>query len=480
MKNSLIRHVSSGLLATGLCASLLLDLPGLLTPQGRLLTQNAQAQSEEDVNVRVYAEASPAVVSVEAGGSTGSGSIISSDGLVLTNAHVVSQAQQVTVVLSDGRRVPGEVIAFGGGGLDLAAIQLQGQQDLPTIELAPENSVQVGQRAFAIGNPFGQFQNTLTIGIVSRVDPNRGLLQTDASINPGNSGGPLLNSRGEMIGVNSAIFAPTGPGGNTGIGFAIAIDRVQSFLTAVRDGTAPRTAQQSPLLGGGREAQRISLGAPAVEGRLDSSSSILPSDGSYFDAYTFEGQQGQQIVIEMNSSDMNSYVILLEPNGDNLGQDDDSGGNNNARLVTTLPRSGVYTVLANTRLAGEVGRYRLGVSSAGRTPSAGTTSSSLILQEQGTLGASSPVWQEDGSLYQEYTFQGTQGQQVTITMESSEFDTYLMVFDERYQIIDQNNDVSPQSTNSTVVLTLPYTGTYRVIANALDNTGRGRFQLTVR
>jgi len=479
MKTFLLRSLSSGLMATGLCASLLFDLPGLVIPQALFLTPVAQAETEEEVNVRVYSEASPAVVSIEAGGSTGSGSIISSDGLVLTNAHVVSQAQQVTVVLADGRRVPGEVIAFGEGGLDLAAIRLQGERNLPTIPLGSRDSVQVGQRAFAIGNPFGQFQNTLTIGIVSRIDPNRGLIQTDAAINPGNSGGPLLNSRGEMVGVNSAIFSPAGPGSNTGIGFAIAIDRVQSFLTAVREGRAPRTAQQSPLLGGGREAQRITLGSPAVEGNLGSSSSILPSDGSYFDAYTFEGQQGQQVVIEMSSSDVNAYLILLSPNGDNLSQDDDGAGNSNARLVATLPRSGVYTVLANTRLAGETGDYRLQVSALDRAPSTGAANT-LILQEQGSLGATSPVWREDGSLYEEYTFQGTQGQQVTITMESNEFDTYLMLFDEGWQILDQNNDASPQSTNSTLVVTLPYTGTYRVIANALDRTGRGRFQLTVR
>jgi len=480
MKTPSIRHLSSGLLATGLCASLLLDVPALvLTRHSSFLTPPAQAQTEEEVNVQVYSQASPAVVSIEAGESTGSGSIISEDGLILTNAHVVSQAQQVTVVLADGRRVPGEVIAFGEGGLDLAAIRIQGEEDLPTIPLAPPNRVQVGQRAFAIGNPFGQFQNTLTIGIVSRIDPDRGLIQTDAAINPGNSGGPLLNSQGEMVGVNSAIFSPAGPGGNTGIGFAIAIDRVESFLTAVREGRAPRTAQQSPLLGGGREAQRIALDSPAVQGRLDASSSILPSDGSYFDAYTFEGEVGQQIVIEMSSGDLNAYLILLEPSGNDVAQDDDGGGNGNARLVTTLPRSGVYTVLANTRLAGETGRYSLQISALDRAPSTGATNT-LILQEQGLLGPNSQVWREDGSLFQEFTFQGTQGQQVSINMESDEFDTYLMLFDERWQILDQNNDISPQDTNSALVVTLPYTGTYRVIANAFDRTGRGRFQITIR
>ena len=481
MKNLSWRWLSSGLIATGTLATLLLVEPILPTSTAWRLTASAQAQTEEETNVRVYGEASPAVVSIETGTSSGSGGIISSDGLVLTNAHVVNQARVVTVVLSDGRRVQGDVIAFGEGGLDLAAIRLRGERNLPTLRLATSNSVQVGQRAFAIGNPFGQFQNTFTIGIISRIDSNRGLLQTDAAINPGNSGGPLLNSRAEVVGINSAIFSPSGPGSNTGIGFAIAIDRVESFLTAVRAGTAPTSPQQSPLLGGGRAAQRISPGTPPVTGVLNDTSSILPSDGSYFDAYTFEGQAGQQVEIAMSSNELNAYLILLEPDGNNLAQDDNSGGNNNARLQAVLPRTGTYTVLANTRLSGETGRYQIEVSTLDRpTNPAPSSGSSTLLQEQGILGANSQIWSEDNSLYEEYQFQGQQGQTVTITMESTEFDTYLMVFNEGWQMVGQNNDATPSTTNSTLVITLPATGTYRVIANALDSRGRGRFIVTVR
>lgn len=435
--------------------------------------------AEEGVNVRVYRAASPAVVSITTESGTGSGSIISADGLVLTNAHVVNNVRQITVVLSDRRRFEADVVGFGEGGLDLAALRIRGQRNLPTLEIAPPNSVEVGQRAFAIGNPFGQFQGTFTTGIVSRVDTNRGLIQTDAAINPGNSGGPLLNSRGQMIGVNSAIYTPRGSSGNTGIGFAIAIDRVQPFLVAVQEGRAPRTPDQSPMLGGGPPAQRITLNGSVLEGTLNDRSGILQSDNSYYNPYTFEGRAGQQVSIEMTSRELNAYLILLGPDGTDLAQDNDSAGNQNARIVLTLPQTGMYTVYANTFQPGESGRYNLRVAAgASSTPSPNPTR--LILREQGELGAGSQVWREDGSLYQEYSFEGTSGQTVTITLESDEFDTYLMLFDQTGQVIAQNDDISPNSTNSSITISLPQTGMYRVIANAYDRSGRGRFVLTVR
>lgn len=321
----------------------------------------AQQDPEETVNVHVYQSASPAVVSIEAGDGSGSGIIISPDGLILTNAHVVSGATTVKVILPDGTKLQGDVVAFGRGDLDLAAVKVQGQQNLPTIPIAPAGSVAVGQRAFAIGNPFGQFQGTFTTGIISRLDADRGLIQTDTAINPGNSGGPLLNSRGELIGVNSAIFSPRGAAGNIGIGFAINVDQVEPFLASVRDGTAPRTAQQtSPLLGGQR-AERIVLNRP-IDGQLTQASGVHPADRSYFNAYSFEGKAGQQIEIDMTSSEIDPYLILLAPDGQNLAYDDDGGGSSNARVVMALPADGTYTVLANTYRAGQTGRYNLRLS----------------------------------------------------------------------------------------------------------------------
>lgn len=527
MNSKILRSATSGLaiLGTAFSFSILnaISPVELLTPAhlGQTNASRALAQDvEEDVNVKVYQQASPAVVSIESESGTGSGSIITADGLVLTNAHVVSGSQKVKVTLADGREFEGDVVAFGDSGLDLAAVKIIGQTNLPTVKLAAPNTISVGQRAFAIGNPFGQFQGTFTTGIVSRVDSNRGLIQTDAAINPGNSGGPLLNSHGELIGVNSAIFSPGSNGSNTGIGFAIVIDRVQPFLTAVREGRAQRVAQQSPLLGGGYSAQRIALNR-SVTGQLNQESSVLPTDRSFFNAYTFEGRAGQQVQVEMSSSEVDPYLILLAPDGQNLAQDDDSAGGSNARLSATLPTNGIYTVLANTYTPGETGSYsiRLGTGSAtarqqpnspsqrpnavaqlpeptpgqpspGRPnpgqPNPGQPSPSprqtgrALLQEQGNLGPGAPVLPSDGSFYREHRFEGREGQAITISLQSRDFVPFLIVVDPGDRVIAQSQDIAPTSSSSEVSLTLPAAGNYRIIANSYAPDGRGQYTLIVR
>ncbi len=452
------------------------------TQLGRQTSHQAIAQNvEEETRVRVYRDASPAVVSIETRDTTGSGSIISPDGLILTNAHVVFQQETVTVILADGSRLRGDVIAFGEDGLDLAAVQLRGQRNLPTIPFAPRGSVEVGQSAFAIGNPFGQFQNTFTVGIVSRIDRDRGMIQTDAAINPGNSGGPLLNSQGELIGVNTEIFTSGQQGGNIGIGFAISMDQVQPFLQAVRDGRAPSTAQQPPNSVGARNAEPIRIGQ-SVQGELSSNSNVLAFDNSFFNVYTFEGQAGQEIEIEMSSRELNPYLILLDPRGRDLIQDDNGGGGTSSLIRISLPISGTYQIFANSRDAGERGRYSLSLeeSAPGSNTAIRPPTGQYILQEQGTLGPGSLILPEDGSYYREHTFRGQAGQQVTISMESREFDTFLLLFSPSGELIGGNDDIGPQNLNSAMTITLPETGAYTIFANSYDNTGRGRYTLTVR
>ncbi|MEX0285180.1 MAG: trypsin-like peptidase domain-containing protein [Paracoccaceae bacterium] len=172
--------------------------------------------------------------------SLGSGVILHEDGIVVSNYHVVGQATDIRVVLSDRREFSAEVL-LGDEESDLAILKLDGVSDLPTLRLRDSDQVQVGELVLAIGNPFGVGQ-TVSSGIVSglarsglAVGNARGyFLQTDAPINPGNSGGALIDVNGDLIGINTAILSRTG--GSIGIGFAIPANLVAQFVEQARAG----------------------------------------------------------------------------------------------------------------------------------------------------------------------------------------------------------------------------------------------------
>jgi Do/DeqQ family serine protease len=165
---------------------------------------------------------------------TGSGFIINKEGDIITNAHVVSGADKVTVILKDGRQIEGKVL--GSDELtDIAVVQVK-PDNLPTVSIGSSANLQPGDWAIAIGNPLG-LDNTVTAGIISAIGRNSGqigvdkrvsFIQTDAAINPGNSGGPLLNQNGEVIGVNTAIIQ-----GAQGLGFAIPIETAQRIAKQI-------------------------------------------------------------------------------------------------------------------------------------------------------------------------------------------------------------------------------------------------------
>jgi S1-C subfamily serine protease len=204
---------------------------------------------EEETLIGIYKAASPGVVHItstvlsqdfffrvvpERG--TGSGFVIDEKGLILTNNHVVENADSIEVTLSDKSKVPAKLVGRDPYN-DLAVIRADvPREKLTPLRLGDSSQLQVGQMAIAIGNPFG-LDRTVTRGVVSAVGRSlksdtgrqiRNVIQTDAAINPGNSGGPLLNSRGEVIGVNTAIFTPSG--GSVGIGFAVPVNTVKKLL----------------------------------------------------------------------------------------------------------------------------------------------------------------------------------------------------------------------------------------------------------
>jgi S1-C subfamily serine protease len=215
--------------------------------------------ADERNNIEVYRDASPAVVNITTktlsydffmnaypGEGSGSGFLIDGEGHVVTNHHVVAGSRGVTVAIGrDSTRYPAEVVGTDERG-DLAVLKIKPGKKLPFVKLGDSASLQVGQKVLAIGNPFGQFQNTLTTGVVSSLGRTirdqsgqemEDMIQTDAAINHGNSGGPLLNSRGEVVGINSAIIGQA----YLGIGFAIPINRAKQIVDELlKDGYVQR------------------------------------------------------------------------------------------------------------------------------------------------------------------------------------------------------------------------------------------------
>jgi len=161
--------------------------------------------------------------------SLGSGFIVSKDGTILTNSHVVSQSDEVQVELSDGRKFKAEVVGMDER-TDIAVIKIKGNGELPTVRLGNSEKMRPGDWIMAIGNPFG-LEQTVTVGVVSAIGrimhggPLARFIQTDAAINPGNSGGPMFNLQGEVIGINTMIYA-----GGQGIGFAIPINLAKNVM----------------------------------------------------------------------------------------------------------------------------------------------------------------------------------------------------------------------------------------------------------
>ncbi len=208
----------------------------------------AKTEDEEN-NIAIYGRVGPGVVNITSTTverdfflnpvpreGAGSGSIIDTEGHILTNHHVIRDSSKLEVTLSDGSKWPAKLVGADPDN-DLAVIKIDAPEErLTVIPLGDSSDLQVGQKVLAIGNPFGLGQ-TLTTGIISSLGRSirsqggiliEDIIQTDASINPGNSGGPLLDSKGKIIGINTAIISPTGT--SVGIGFAIPVNTVRRFL----------------------------------------------------------------------------------------------------------------------------------------------------------------------------------------------------------------------------------------------------------
>ncbi len=265
-------------------------LPSTVNSDSEPLPETASSSLEADErnNISVYERVSPGVVNINTTSfvedfffgaypqqGSGSGSIIDTKGHILTNYHVIEGASRLDVTLADNTSYPATVVGADPDN-DLAIIRIQAPPErLRVVPLGSSRNLKVGQKVLAIGNPFGLSQ-TLTSGIISALGrPLRSengrtienVIQTDASINPGNSGGPLLNSAGEMIGINTAIYSPRG--GSVGIGFAVPVDIAKQIIPDLLEYGRVRR----PWLGitgtyqlNARLAQRLNL--PVSEGLI--------------------------------------------------------------------------------------------------------------------------------------------------------------------------------------------------------------------
>ena len=183
--------------------------------------------------VSIYEEINPAIVTVDSqlsdGLSCGTGCIIDKSGVILTSAHVIDVGNAVVVTTNNGQNYDAKVLKRLGENKDIALPKIDAKKDFKTVKLGNSEKIKVGEKVLAIGNPFG-FSGTLTQGIISRIDYTKNRIQTDAAINPGSSGGPLLNTKGEIIGINQAIYNPDNNISNIGIGFATPINLIKEYL----------------------------------------------------------------------------------------------------------------------------------------------------------------------------------------------------------------------------------------------------------
>jgi putative serine protease PepD len=249
---------------------------------GPSAVRGAGLSSDEMNNIEIYKAAHLATVNITStvyrrtifwevypSKDQGSGFLISDDGKILTNSHVVANEQQLEVTLSDQSRYKARLLSRDQAN-DVALLQISPRKKLSVLRLGDSDALQVGQKVLAIGNPFG-LEGTLTTGIVSSLGRTirgendqtlEGLVQTDAAINPGNSGGPLLDSAGNVVGINTAILGPNG--GNVGIGFAMPINRAKLMLDDFQ---------------AGRKRPRLGV-------------SVVPVAGDYADALSLPNQGG--------------------------------------------------------------------------------------------------------------------------------------------------------------------------------------------
>jgi len=321
----------------------------------------------------------------------GSGILVSSNGYILTNNHVVDKSSKLKVELSDGRDFTGKIVGTDPQ-TDVAVVKIEAN-DLPTLPFANSDSARVGDLCFAIGNPFGQ-DHTVTMGIVSAKNRHLGsttsidnFIQTDASINPGNSGGALINSRGELIGMNTMILTGGssfgGEGGSVGIGFAVPSNMAKQVMDQIeKTGKVSRgylgaslqnvDSENAPLLGlkesHGALVGDVTPGAPGAKAGLKSGDVIVAIDGKKIEGRedltlnVISHAPGSTVTLDVmrNGQPTKMQVTLgTRPNGTDWDQpkhgDNDNGDSQDNGSTGNVSLRGITVETLTPELAQQLG-----------------------------------------------------------------------------------------------------------------------------
>ncbi|MGG6265358.1 S1C family serine protease [Leptolyngbya sp. AN03gr2] len=444
------KHIASVLIPIATTFAMLAGSEFIPT-HSRLIAVAASKSASE----RVAEKASSATVSIRTQSSEGSGIILQSNGLVLTNAHVVGRDRTVTIVLQNGTQFVADVVALGQNCVDLALIQIRNAPNLPSLALAENQSLHLGQPVYAIGNPFG-YSGSFSEGVVSRIAEDK--IQTSVPLNPGNSGGPLLNADGAIVGVNTSIRSDA-----RGISFAIAVSQVRAFLQDYRSGKLQMTAVGADQ----PDATPIAIRYPEtlVSGRLTVQSSAYCRNGSYYDAYDFQAEAGQAVLVRMQSQSFPPVVALLDSDGKLIAENNNPQNETRSVLILRLPKRGTYRVVANAQQRGQQGAYVL-------------TVMPLLLFREGNLQPGDPTF-ANNNRFQAYEFQGQPNQQITIVASSQDFEPRLYLLDPKnipVPIKAQQNSADMAVSS----VRLPRSGKYTAIVTSAQGKQQGRFLLVVR
>ena len=475
-----------------------------------LVLPATRAAAQPDV-VSITRRASPAVITLNTyglnGRPTGLGSgFFLPDGRIATNRHVVENSSRVEAVTQDDRRLGTATYAeaVGGATADLAILP-RITNPPATLNLAralPE----VGEAVVVIGAPEG-LSNTVSTGIVSairRID-GRTLVQISAPISHGSSGGPVLNMRGEVIGVSVSVLSE-----GQNLNFAVPVTELSRLATGPRgrialtgdlrfggQGTGPGgTRPSGPDISSLnlRTLPRIALGQ-TVNGRLATGDFRRP-DGSYADAYVYTGRAGEQITMTLRSSDFDAWAVVDDPNGPMREHDDDSAGNLDAELTVTLPHAGQYLIVANSVAEGATGSYTLslrggagqggqnnGNDSPGRTSTGDEFdpgSATPVRSGQTVTGqlTRSDTRRGDGSYADSYLYSGRAGEQLTVTLRATGFNAWVVVDEPNGPFREHGGSGGGNTARLTV--TLPRSGQYIILANSVDANATGSYVMSVQ